>query len=99
MIRRMLLAISFVAALGVAEFAVTDTADAHGYRRGGHGYHGAYYGGGWGYGGGYGHYPHVYRASYYPSIYYGEPIYYGRSYYGGGHHCHRPGGSYISIGF
>lgn len=93
MFRRMLLAISFVAALGVAGFAATDSAEAHGCRRGGYGgYHGAYYGGGYG-----GYYPQAYR-SYYPAAYYGPPAYYGgRSCYGG--HCHNPGGVYFSIGF
>jgi hypothetical protein len=92
MIRRMVLAISFVAALGVAGFAVTDSADAHGRGRyyGGHGRPYATY-----YGGGYGHYPHVYRSSYYPPTYYG-PVYYGG--YGGGH-CHQPGGLSTSFGF
>jgi hypothetical protein len=94
MFRRLLLAISFVAALGVAGFVATDSADAHGRGRyhGGHGHgrpYGAYYGGG------YGHYPHVYRASYYPPTYYG-PVYYGG--YGGHHHCH-DGGLSISFGF
>jgi hypothetical protein len=94
MIRRTLLAISFVAALGVAGFAATDSADAHGHRHGRHrGHYGAYYGGG------YGHYPHVYRSSYYPATYYGGPVYYGG--YGGygGHHCHDRGGVSISFGF
>ena len=92
MIRRMLLAISFVAALGVAGFVATDSAEAHGRGR----YYGAYgrpyatY-----YGGGYGYYPHVYRSSYYPPTYYG-PVYYGG--YGGHHHCH-DGGLSISFGF
>jgi hypothetical protein len=100
MVRRILIAISFVAALGVAGFAATD-ADAHGRGRGhghghghGHGgprgYYGAYYGGG------YGHYPHVYRSSYYPATYYGGPVYYGGY---GGHHCHDRGGVSISFGF
>ena len=98
MIRRILLAISFVAALGVAGFAATDSADAHGHRHGhghGHGgyrgYYGAYYGGGYGY------YPHVYRASYYPPTYYGGRLYYGG--YGGygGHHCHDRGGVSILV--
>ena len=89
MFRRMLLAISFVAALGVAGFVATDSADAHGNR---HGRHRAYYGNY--YGGGYGYYPHVYRSSYYPPTYYG-PVYYGG--YGG--HCHDHGGVSISFGF
>lgn len=98
MVRRVLLAISFVAALGVAGFVATDSADAHGCRRGGYGgyggYYGAYYGGGYG-----GYYPYVQRTSYYPSAYYGAPAYYGRSYYGGHHHGHDRGGVSFSIGF
>ncbi|MGD9635360.1 MAG: hypothetical protein AB7G28_03260 [Pirellulales bacterium] len=100
MFRRVLLAISFVAALGVAGFVATDSAEAHGCRRGygGYGgYYGAYYGG---YGG---YYPGVYRASYYPPIYYGAPVYYGGydGYGGGCHHghCNYPGGVSLSIGF
>lgn len=89
MFRRILLAISFVAALGVAGFGVAGKADAHGWRHGGYGgYYGAYYGGGYGY------YPYMVRSSYYPPAYYG-PVYYG----GYGRHCHRPGGVYFSIGF
>jgi len=89
----MLMAISFVAALGVAGFVATDSAEAHGCRRGGYrGYYGAYYGGGYG-----GYYPGVYRASYYPPVYYGAPVYYG----GGCHHghCHYPSGVSFSFGF
>ncbi len=91
MFRRTLLAISFVATLGMAGFVATDSADAHGgrgrsYRGGGYGY-GAYYGGGYDY------YPRVHRSSYYPSSYYGN------SYYGGhyGHYGHR--GLHFSLGF
>jgi hypothetical protein len=92
MIRRVLLAISFVAALGVAGFVATDTAEAHGCRRGGYGgYYGAYYGGGYG-----GYYPQVIRSSYYPPIYYGAPVYYGG--HGHRHHHHHDGISF-SIGF
>ncbi len=92
MFRRVLLAISFVAALGVAGFVATDSAEAHGCRRGGYGgYHGAYYGGGYG-----GYYPQAYRTNYYPPVYYGGG--YGGG-YGGHGHCHNGGGSYFSIGF
>jgi hypothetical protein len=97
MFRRVLMAISFVAALGVAGFVATDSAEAHGRHHGhghGHGYrgyYGAYYGGGYG-----GYYPGVVRSSYYPPIYYGAPAYYGG--YGGGH-CHNDGGLTFSIGF
>ena len=90
MIRRMLLAISFVAALGVAGFGISTTAEAHGCRRGGYGY-GGYYGAY--YAPSYGVYPNVYRSSYYP------PVYYGPTLYGGyGRHRH-DGGLYISLGF
>lgn len=92
MVRRVLLAISLMAALGVAGFGATSTAEAHGCRHGGYGgYYGAYYGGGYGY------YPHVYRSSYYPPIYYGAPVYYGGC---GGHHHHcHDDGVHFSIGF
>jgi hypothetical protein len=93
MVRRMLLAISFVVALGVAGFAGANSAEAHGHRHGHggpRGYYGAYYGGGYGY------YPNVYRASYYPPTYYG-PAYYGG--YGGYGGCRDRGGVSISFGF
>jgi hypothetical protein len=95
MIRRLLLAVSFVATLGVAGLVASDSAEAHGCRRGGYGAYGAYYGGG--YGGGYGgYYPGVVRSSYYPPIYYGTPVYYG----GRGHrHHHHHDGISFSIGF
>jgi hypothetical protein len=100
MFRRVLMAVSFVAALGVAGFVATDSAEAHG-RRGwhhghghGHGprYYGAYYGGGYG-----GYYPPVgvVRSAYYPPIYYGAPVYYGG--YGGG--CGYGNGLTFSVGF
>ena len=95
MFRRMLIAISFVAALGVAGFVATESAYAGGRHHGGHGHghhhghghghrghYGAYYGGGYGYGRGYGYYPHVIRSSYYPATYYGGPVYYGGGYGG-----------------
>lgn len=91
MFRRVLLAISFVAALGVAGFVGTDSAEAHGCRRGygGYrGYYGAYYGGGYPVG--------VVRSAYYPPIYYGAPVYYGGCHHG---HCHYPGGVSFSVGF
>jgi hypothetical protein len=99
MFRRMLLAISFMAALGVAGFVATDSAEAHGCRRGGYGGYGGYYGAY--YGGGYDYYPHVYRTSYYPSVYYGGPVYYGghRGHGHHGHHGHGGGGVSFSIGF
>lgn len=89
MFRRIMLAISFVAALGVAGFVATDSADAHGRRGwyGPRGYYGANYGA---------YYPHMYRSSYYPPAYYG-PVYYGGGY--GHHHCHDRGGVSISFGF
>lgn len=94
MIRRMLLAVSFVAALGVAGFGATGTAEAgHGCRSGGYGGY---------YGANYGYYPHVVRSSYYPPVYYGEPVYYGHSYYGGHHGHHGHGGHsglHFSFGF
>lgn len=96
MFRRVLMAVSFVAALGVAGFVATDSADAHGGRRGWHGpgprgYYGAYYRG---YGG---YYPPVgvVRSAYYPPIYYGAPVYYGG--YGGG--CGYGNGLTFSVGF
>lgn len=98
MFRRVLLAVSFVAALGVAGFMATESAEAHGCGRGYGGYrggYGAYYGGGYG-----GYYPGVVRTSYYPPVYYGAPVYYG-GYGGGCHHghCHYPGGVSFSVGF
>lgn len=97
MFRRTMLAISFVAALGVAGFAATGSADANGHRYGHGGHHGnrGYYGAS--YGGGYGYYPNVYRASYYPPTYLG-PVYYG-GYGGYGGNCHNRGGVSLSFGF
>jgi hypothetical protein len=94
MFRRIILALTFVTALGVGGLAMTNTADAwHRCHGGGYGGYGGYYGAY--YGGGYGYYPYVIRSSYYPPIYYGTP-YYGRGYYG--HHHHHDGISF-SIGF
>jgi hypothetical protein len=93
MIRRMFLAISFVATLGVAGFVSTGSAEAHGCGRGGYGGYGGYYGAN--YNGGYGYYPNVYRTSYYPPTYLGPPVYGGY----GGHHHHHHNGAFISIGF
>ncbi len=88
MIRRVLLAISLVATLGVTGFGMASTAEARGCHRGGYGGgYSAYYGN---YGG---YYPNVYRASYYP------PAYYGPAYYGGYGGCRDRGGLYFSIGF
>ena len=94
MLRRILLAATFVAALGAAGFVATDSADAHGRGRG---YRGAYYNAY--YPPAYGYYPHVYRSSYYPPAFYGPPAYYGRSYYRGGPGCYDRGGVYFSVGF
>lgn len=93
MFRRILLAVSFVAALGVVGFVNTGSAEAHGRRHWHHGhghgprgYYGAYYGG---------YYPPVgvIRSAYYPPIYYGAPVYYG------GHHCGYGNGLSFSVGF
>jgi hypothetical protein len=73
MVRRVLLALTFVAALGVGSVGLSNTADAHG---------GCYRGG---YGGGYGR--SYYGAYYAPAPYYGPRVrsaYYGPAYYGPG---------------
>lgn len=71
MVKRVLLALTFVAALGVAGLGITNTAEAYGgCHRGGGGYYGAYYGRPAPY---YGYGPRVVRRSYY----YGAPAYYG----------------------
>jgi hypothetical protein len=103
MVKRVLLALTFVAALGAAGFGLSGAAQAgHGC-----GYGGGYGYGGYGYGGGYGH------SSYYPSYHshYGGYGYGPRvSYYGGhghhgyhghhGHHGHHDhGGVHFSFGF
>jgi hypothetical protein len=95
MIRRVLLAISLVATLGVAGFGMASTADAHGCRHGGYGGYGGYGGGSYSafYGNYGGYYPQAYRANYYPSAYYGS------AYYGGYGGCRDRGGLYFSIGF
>lgn len=92
MVRRVLLALTFVAALGVAGLGFSSTAAAHGGcgRGGGYGgYYGAYYGAAPFYG------PRVRRTYYYgPPAYYGPGpgyISYGR--YG------RHSGFSISLGF
>ena len=94
MLRRIILALTFVAALGVAGLGMSNTADAwhschRGYYGGYGGYSSAYYGG----------YPYVYRASYWPrhSTFYGPPAYYGGHYGGHGHYGHS--GVHFSIGF
>jgi len=85
MIRRVLLAISLAATLGMAGFGMANTAEAHGWRHGGR-YQSALYGNFGGY------YPRAYRAGYYPA-------YYGPAYYGGYGGCRDRGGLYFSIGF
>jgi hypothetical protein len=80
MIRRILLAITFVAALGAAGLATPDTADAWRWR--GRGYYGSYYGGPprayyYGYGRPYrAYYPGYYSPRVYRPYYYGYPGYY-----------------------
>jgi hypothetical protein len=91
MFRRMMLALTFVAALGVAGLGMSKTADAWG------GCHrGGYYGGYGGYDGGYGAYyaPYGYRTSYFPR--YGA---YYDGYYGYYPRYHRHGGVSFSVGF
>lgn len=91
MFKRVLLALTFVAALGVASFGITNTAEArHGCHRGG-GYYGAYYGRAPYYG-----YGPVVRRSYY----YGPPVVYGRGpgYFRYGRYGRHSGFS-IAIGF
>ena len=91
MLRRIVLAITFVAALGVAGLGMSKSADAWGgcHRGYGGGYYSGYHSG---------YYPHVYRSSYWPrhSTFYGPPVYYG----GYGHYGHYGhDGVSLSIGF
>jgi hypothetical protein len=91
MVKRVLLALTFVAALGVAGLGISNTAEAgHGCNRGGGGgYYGAYYAPAPYYG------PRVVRRSYYA-----QPAYYGPSsgYFNYGRYGRR-GGYSFSIGF
>jgi hypothetical protein len=94
MFKRMLLAVAFVAALGLASLGTTSEASARGC--------------GYGYGAGYGYYP-TYATSYYgypgsAVVVRRAPIY--PVYYGGfdghrrhRHHHHRHGGISVSFGF
>lgn len=95
MFKRVLLALTFVAALGAGGLGMSSHAVAWDDCGGGYGYaYPAYYPSNYGYGYGYGP-----RAAYYPS--YAYPSYYG-GYYGGGHHHHRHhdrGGLSVSFGF
>jgi hypothetical protein len=94
MVKRTLLALTFVAALGAAGFGLNGNAQAgHGC-----GYGGGYYGGGYGY--------RTFYPSYRPYFTgYGPPAYYRNyGYHGGhghhGHHGHHDhGGVYFSFGF
>lgn len=104
MLKRMMLAVAFVAALGIGGLGITSAASAYGgcYRGHGGGFHGgphaAYRS--------YGYGPRVYSRAYYPSYYggYGYRSYGYRGYGGyggayipfGGHHR---GGVYFGVGF
>jgi len=87
MVKRVLLAFTFVAALAFAGIGASGTASAHG---GGCGYRTSYYGGYPGYYGGY-----APRVAYYPRAY---PVYYG-GYYAPTPRYHRHNGVYVSFGF
>ena len=92
MLKRMTLAIAFVAALGVGGLGIASSASAHGggcYRGGPHGYGPPAAYRSWGYG------PRVYTRAYYPSYYRGYAGY-GGAYVPFGH---RRGGVYFGIGF
>jgi hypothetical protein len=89
MLRRIILALTFVAALGVAGLGMSKTADAwhscnRGYYGGYGGYSSAYYGGN----------PYDYSPRYWPrySTFYGAPVYYG-------HRHHHHSGVHFSFGF
>lgn len=90
MFKRILLALTFVAALGAASVGTTNQAMAHGCGYGGYGYRAAYYPG---YAPYYAYPPQV---RYYPGSF--APAY--PVYYGGGHRHHRHhDGISISFGF
>lgn len=102
MLRKSLLALAAVAAIGLSLGTSSSAEAGHGCHRGGYHGGGGYYGGGHhsshyrgGYGGYYGRGPSVYRSYYGPSYGYGGGGYGygGRSYYGG-----RSGVS-VSFGF
>lgn len=92
MFKRILLALTFVAALGAASVGTSTKAGAHDCGYGGYGYRAAYYPG---YAPYYA-YPAYPRVAYYPGSF--APVY--PVYYGGGprHHRHHDGIS-ISFGF
>jgi hypothetical protein len=95
MFRRIVLALAFVATLGVAGFGASNRAEAHGggcYRGGYGGGYGAYYAP-YGYGG-YGYGPP--RAAYYRGY---NPYYSGYGGYGGYPRHHHDSGVSISFGF
>ena len=92
MFKRMLLALTFVAALGAAGVGTSSKAMAHGCGYGGYGYRAAYYPTYASYYS-YGYAP---RVAYYPPRY-GYPVYYGG--FDGGHHHRHHSGLTFTFGF
>lgn len=90
MLRRIMLAIAVIAALGVAGLATPNSADAQRWRWG-RPYYGYYYGAPRAYYYGYGvPYRTYYPGSYYYTPYYGSYGYYGPTYYYGAPTYYRP---------